>query len=200
VRRSPPSIGEPPIAGATGRLGGHLFGVVHTPFSRSDDVLRLAVKSNRISHSCLCKTTFVRFCGPRKFACLITASASKVLAISTSFFLRLPAVSFFDKVCCSTRSVPSIGASVVRFLEQTPATRRLGTDRCCQPFAVSSCLDGPGVRRRRVVGALVQGLFAVDELPPELTPKTRLGNSFGCYSSQVGVCRRDVRFEGVRCL
>jgi hypothetical protein len=134
------------------------------------------------------------------FSCFDSIFEDNDFAFLTSFFLRLPAVSFFDKVCCSTRSVPSIGASVVRFLEQTPGTRRLGNDRCCQPFAVSSCLDVPAVRRRRVVGVVVQGLFAVDELPPELTPKARLGNSFGCHSSQVGVCLRDVRFEGVRCL
>ena len=146
------------------------------------------------------ETTKIRASVRRKLSCVWTITTDNVLAVSTSFFLRLPAVRVYQEVCRGITSLSLINASSVRFSEQDLAKRRLCSDRSCQPLAVSSCLDGPAVRGKRAVGVVVQELFAVDELPLELIPKIRVGNSFGCLSSQAGIPLPDVRFKGVQCL
>ena len=47
--------------------------------------------------------------------------------------------------------------------------RLFATDQFCKPLAVSSCLDGLAFSRDR--RSAIQVLFAVGELPPELTPR-----------------------------
>lgn len=108
------------------------------------------------------------------FSCVGATSEDNCFAFSTSLFLRLPAVSFFQKVCRGATSLSLIDASAVRFSGQNAIKRRFVGDRFRKPLAVTSCLDELALGQHQVLRRVVRVLFAVDELPPRAHPKKTL--------------------------
>src|SRR5579872_641868 len=117
-------------------------------------------------------------------SCFQRATTGKVGSILTSIFMRLPALELLEAVCRDETQWCRISVLRVRLSEHNQFQRLFRTDLLCKPLAVSSCLDGAGFRRSV---PLVQVLFAVGELPPELTPKRPTTGRF-CLDS-VGLCK-----------
>lgn len=159
------------------RLGTHLAGNLR-PWAHEGHrrAKKQGTNSFTISHSVkLANIFYLSFQRPL-FSCLRATTTVNVLAVSTSVCLRLPAVRIFATVCRVKTQSNETAAACVRFSEQNQFQRQIATHQFCKPLAVSSCLDELAVRGDQVLGVVVQVLFAVGELPPELVLRSRLAH------------------------
>ena len=101
------------------------------------------------------------------------------VALSTSFFLRLPAVCVFQQGCRRRTWFSLTGVSFVPISEQNPAKRRFVRDRFRTPLAVIGCLDDLLSGLREAPSTFVRLLFAVDEHPPKAQLE-RMSCGFRC--------------------